>query len=147
MSGAELRQIVAGLGDGATVTAELPDNVSIGGPDRQPLLDVDPDLRALEKTSDAPSLPKPQQLAVATFRLGAQYVDPQAKVLVNGAACAGCSFTSTVAPQTGKSVIDVTISPGLPAGVHALQVLNPNGWASNEMPICVTDGVDVCTYQ
>lgn len=147
MSGSELRQIVAGLGDVATVTAELPENVSIGGADRQPLLDIDPDLRVLEVTSDAPSLPKPQALSVATFRLGAEYVDAKATVLVNGSPCEGCSFSETVAPGTGKRVIDVTVSPGLPAGVHALQVLNPNGWASNEMPVCVTDGVSVCTYQ
>jgi hypothetical protein len=51
------------------------------------------------------------------------------------------------APTTGKHAIDLTLRPGLPAGVHVLQVLNPNGWASNEMPICVTNGVDRCVYQ
>src|SRR5690606_17768461 len=35
--------------------------------------------------------------------------------------------------------IDMTIDPGLSPGVHVVQVLNPNGWASNEMPICVTN--------
>ncbi len=147
MSTAELRDVVKKLGDVVTVTAELPDNISIGGPDRQPLLDVDPDLRALEVTSDAPSVPKPPQNQVATIRLGAQYVDTAATVLVNGSPCPGCTFSPGVAPETGKGVIDLTLSPGLSAGVHVVQVLNPNGWASNEMPVCATNGVDVCTYE
>jgi hypothetical protein len=147
ISGADLRGLVQGLGDVATVTAELPDNISIGGADRQPLLDVDPDLRAAEVVGDAPSIPKPAQFASATFRLGAQYVEPQAKVLVNGLPCGTCSFVPVTAPATSKSAIDFTLDPGLPAGVHVIQVLNPNGWASNEMPICVTNGVDKCVYQ
>ncbi len=144
---AGLRDIVGKLGDVATVTAELPDNISIGGPDRQPLLDIDPDLRALETTGKPPSLPRPQQNAAATFRLGAEYVDSQAKVLVNGALCPTCSITPATAPTTGKNALNFTLNPGLPAGVHVVQVLNPNGWSSNEMPICVTNGVDVCIYQ
>jgi len=139
----ELRQLTATVGDVVTVTAELPAGMSIGGPDRQPLLDIDPDLRVLEANSDAPSLPRPPELQVATFRLGAWYVDPAASVLVNGQTCEGCSFVPSVA-GTGDPTIDLTLAPGLPAGVHVLQVLNPDGWASNEMPICVTNGVDVC---
>jgi len=122
-----------------TVTADLPENISIGGADRQPLLDVDPDRRAKEKNGDAPTLPRPWENETSTFRLGAQYVDPNAKVLVNGDLCEDCSFTPVVAPDTGKTAIDLTLDPGLPRGVHVLQVQNPNGWASNEMPLCVTN--------
>jgi hypothetical protein len=148
LSSLELRELVQEFGDVATVTAELPDNVSIGGPDRQPLLDIDPDTRAAEtRNSTPPGLPRPQELASATFRLGAEYVDPTAKILVNGASCPTCSLVPVTAPTTGKSAIDLTLEPGLTAGVHVLQVLNPNGWASNEMPICVTNGVDVCIYE
>ena len=122
-----------------TITADLPENISIGGSDRQPLLDVDPDLRALEVTGDAPGLPRPFENEAATFRVGAEYVDPAATVLIDGEACEGCSLTPAVAPSTGKNAVDMTIDPGLAKGVHVVQVLNPNGWSSNEMPICVTN--------
>lgn len=139
ISGAELRAKAAELGDFVTLTADLPSRITIGGADRQPLLDVDPDARAAEVTGDAPSLPRPFENETATFRLGAEYVEPNAKVLVNGAVCESCSFAPALAPTTGKNAIDMTIDPGLPRGVHVVQVLNPNGWASNEMPICVTN--------
>jgi hypothetical protein len=122
-----------------TITADLPENVSIGGADRQPLLDIDPDVRAAEVTGDAPGLPRPFENEPATFRLGAEYVDPDAKVLVNGEVCEGCSITPAVTPGTSKNAVDMTIDPGLAKGVHVVQVLNPNGWSSNEMPICVTN--------
>ncbi|RIL07351.1 MAG: hypothetical protein DCC71_03305 [Proteobacteria bacterium] len=136
---AELRALATSLGEVITVTADLPANVSIGGPDRQPLLDVDPDARAAETTGDAPTLPVPLENAPATFRLGAQYVDANARVLVNGELCETCSITPAVAPVTGASAIDMTVDPGLPHGVHVVQVQNRHGWASNEMPICVTN--------
>jgi hypothetical protein len=138
-SGAELRALAAAIGRVITITADLPANVSIGGPDRQPLLDVDPDVRAVEVTGDQPTLPRPFENEVATFRIGAEYVEDGAAVLLDGVVCEDCSFTPAVAPGTGKNAIDMTIDPGLPRGVHVVQVLNPNGWASNEMPICVTN--------
>jgi YVTN family beta-propeller protein len=135
----DLPGLAATTGEVLTVTADLPENVSIGGADRQPLLDVDPDARAAEVTGDAPTLPRPWHDEVSTFRLGAEYVDPNAKVLVNGDVCEDCSITPATAPDTGKNAVDMTIDPGLPLGVHVVQVLNPNGWASNEMPLCVTN--------
>jgi YVTN family beta-propeller protein len=135
----ELRALAERLDTVITVTADLPENISIGGADRQPLLDVDPDLRAAEVTGDAPGLPRPWENEATTFRLGAEYVDPAAKVLVNGDLCESCSFTPAVAPATGRNAIDVTLDPGLPRGVHVIQVQNPNGWQSNEMPLCVTN--------
>jgi hypothetical protein len=135
----ELRVRAAELGVVITVTADLPENISIGGADRQPLLDVDPDARALETTGDAPTLPRPFEGQAATFRLGAEYVDASGEVLVDGDLCAGCSFSPTSAPTTGANAIDMTIDPGLSRGVHVVQVQNPNGYPSNEMPICVTN--------
>jgi hypothetical protein len=127
------------LDSAVTVMADLPENISIGGEDRQPLLDVDPDVRAAEVTGDAPGLPRPFENETSTFRLGAEYVDPGATVLIDGETCEGCSFTPVVAPTTGKNAVDMTIDPGLAKGVHVVQVLNPNGWQSNEMPLCVTN--------
>jgi hypothetical protein len=134
-----LTALAANSGETITVTADLPENISIGGPDRQPLLDVDPDERAAEVTGDAPTLPRPWENEASTFRLGAEYVDPAAKVLVNGDLCETCSFTPAITPGIGANAIDMTVDPGLPRGVHVVQVLNPNGWASNEMPMCVTN--------
>ena len=123
----ELREWATQMGSAITVTADLPENMSIGGADRQPLLDVDPDRRAAEVTGDAPSLPRPLENAAATFRLGAQYVDPAASVLVDGDLCEDCSFTPTTTPSVGAPAIDMTIDPGLGHGVHVVQVQNPNG--------------------
>lgn len=135
----QLRALAPLLDSAVTVTADLPENISIGGADRQPLLDVDPDVRAAEVTGDAPGLPRPFENEAATFRLGAEYVDPAAKVLVDGDVCEGCSITPVVTPGTAKNAVDMTVDPGLAKGVHVVQVLNPNGWSSNEMPLCVTN--------
>lgn len=138
-SGGELRDLAASRGRPITITADLPPNVTIGGADRQPLLDIDPDVRAEETAGDQPGLPRPFYGEVATFRLGAEYVDPAAAVLVNGSLCEDCAIAPAVAPATGRSAVDMTLDPGLPAGVHVVQVLNPDGWSSNELPICVTN--------
>jgi YVTN family beta-propeller protein len=138
-TGADLRDLAAFLGETVTITADLPANMSIGGADHQPLLDVDPDARAAEKGGDAPTLPRPFEGESASFRLGAEYVDPAASILVDGDRCSDCSFTPATASNTGKSAIDVTIDHGMTHGVHVMQVLNPSGWASNEMPLCVAN--------
>lgn len=135
----QMRALAPMLKSPITITADLPENVSIGGSDRQPLLDIDPDERAEEVTGDAPGLPRPFENESATFRLGAEYVDPDATVLVDGELCEDCSFTPAVTPGTSKNAVDMTLDPGLAKGVHVVQVLNPNGWSSNEMPICVTN--------
>ncbi|MCG8592345.1 MAG: hypothetical protein MJE66_23890, partial [Proteobacteria bacterium] len=134
VSGEALRQIAAETDDVITVIAELPPNISIGGPDRQPLLDIDPDVRAAEEGGVAPAIPRPQAGEPAVFRLGAKYVDPSATVLINGAVCGDCSFVPGAA-EIGEPVIDVTVPGGFPAGINVMQVLNPDGWASNEMPV------------
>ncbi len=60
-------------------------------------------------------------------------------MLVDGDRCENCSFTPVVAPATGADAIDVTIDPGLDHGVHVVQVQNPAGYPSNEMPVCVSN--------
>ena len=138
-SSSDLRTRAAELNEVITVTADLPEKMSIGGADRQPLLDIDPDARALEVTGDAPTLPRPFEGQAATIRLGAEYVDAAGTVLVDGDLCEDCSFTPATAPTTGGNAIDMTIDPGLSHGVHVVQIQNPNGYPSNEMPICVTN--------
>jgi DNA-binding beta-propeller fold protein YncE len=135
LTSAALRGLVESTGQVVTITAELPPNVSIGGPDRQPLLFEDPDLRAAEQAGEPPSLPRPNASAQASFRLGAKYVEPGAKLLVNGAVCHACSFSFAVA-ATGEDAIDVVIpADAFEPGINVMQVLNPLGWASNEFPL------------
>ncbi len=125
------------LGTPVTVTAELPANISIGGADRQPLLDVDPDDRASEMIGDLLAIPEPTAAGGDTIRLGASYVDPAASVLVDGVLCAAptCSFVPALSAVEGLPVIDLFLGIALTPGTHVVQVQNPNGWVSNEMPI------------
>jgi DNA-binding beta-propeller fold protein YncE len=132
---AEFRARVVQLGAVYTLTAELPANVSIAGPDRQVLLDVDPDDRAEEAIGDLLAVPEPSAAGGDTIRIGAKYADPAASVLVDGVACAPCSLTLGTAPVTGEPIADVSLPLPLTPGIHVLQLLNPDGWMSNEMPI------------
>jgi len=125
---AELRGLPTSSGAPVMVTARLPGNVQIGGAARQPLLWV----------GGAPSLPTLNAGASnAQLTLSASYVEADATVLVDGAACAGCSLS------LGSGSVDVTLD-AVPAdpGVHVLQVLNPEGYASNELPLCVESTPD-----
>jgi hypothetical protein len=122
-------------GQALTVTAHLNPGVTIGGADRQPLLDVDPDEKAIEEIGTLLAIPRPAPEPGQSFRVGALYVDPAAQVLVDGAPCPACS----IAPGSTEngSYLDVTLAAALPLGTHVIQVLNPDGWASNELPIQV----------
>jgi len=125
---AELRALPASSGAPVTVTARLPANVQIGGAARQPLLWV----------GGAPSLPTLDAGASGVqLTVSASYVEADATVLVDGAACTGCSLS------LGSGSVDVTLD-AVPAdpGVHVLQVLNPEGYASNELPLCVESTPD-----
>lgn len=135
LTGAELRDRAVALGAVYTLTAELPANVSIGGADRQPLLDIDPDAKAAEQIGDLLAIPEPSAAGGDSVRLGAKYVDPDATVIVDGAVCGACGFALGTAPATGEPIADLTLALPLAPGVHVVQLLNPNGWMSNEMPI------------
>jgi len=123
LTGAQLRAFVVQVGFVATLTADLPETVQAGGP-RQPLLSP------LLPDPGTPEIPRPTAGGTASFTLAQSYVDAAARVLVDGAVCTTCSFTLPAAGQ-----IQLTISPVPAVGAHVVQVLNPNGLASNEMPI------------
>jgi len=133
-------QIRAGAVSGGavyTITAELPSGITGGGPDRQPLLDIDPDVLAAELVDgrgQAPGIPRPPAGAPATFRVGAKYVSLPARVLVDGAVCQGCGLSLATA-QSGAPAADVTLASGLAPGMHVIQVQNAAGWVSNELPV------------
>ena len=48
-------------------------------------------------------------------------------------------YAYVVIPANGDPVADVTLGPALTPGVHAVLMLNPGGWMSNELPIVVQD--------
>ncbi len=117
-TGASLRALVAGTpGAVLTITAEHAPAVQIGG--AQPLL--------------WGSVGRPQAGAQASFLLQSESVDPAAAVLVDGAVCAACSFALLDAADPKRMV--VTLDPAPTVGPHMIQVHNPDGLLSNEMPI------------
>ncbi|NNL66626.1 MAG: hypothetical protein HKP30_10310, partial [Myxococcales bacterium] len=122
----ELLQQVVDWDQSATFTAHLKGGISIGGADRQPLLHVDPDLKATEEIGDLLAIPRPAPLPNQTFRIGGIYVDPAATLLVNGAPCGDCSFVMGTTPN--GDYLDVTLVDALPYGTHVMQVMNPDGW-------------------
>jgi hypothetical protein len=137
-TGAQLRASPSMLGGAVTVTAELPGNVSIGGADRQPLLDIEPQSRAGEQIGDLLAIPRFPAGAPSSSLLGYAYVEPGASVYVDGVRCGasdGCSYT--LFPGGGFEGADVMALalPALTAGTHVVQVQNPAGWFSNEMPV------------
>ena len=112
-SAAELRRAPPVLGSAITVTADLPENMSIGGADRQPLLDVDPDARAAEQPVTRRRCRGPFANEPSSFRVGAEYVDPAATILVDGERCDELLVHPADDADVGANAIDMTIDPGL----------------------------------
>jgi YVTN family beta-propeller protein len=130
-TGAQLRLFPTAFpGEVLTLTAELPETVAAGGP-RQPLLSPD---GPAEVVGEGPPIPRPLGGSNATITLTQAYVDASAKVLVDGAVCSACSL-AFVTGGAGAPAVNITLAPAPAAGIHAVQVLNPNGLASNEMPL------------
>jgi DNA-binding beta-propeller fold protein YncE len=110
------------------IEADLPEGLRAGGAERQPLLFVD-------DGADGPALPRPRAGTTSAFTVFAAYVDAGAKVLVDGALCSACSASF----DAGAGSVDLTLAPApSPAGIHVIQLLNPQGFASNELPIVTT---------
>ncbi|HVP31815.1 MAG TPA: hypothetical protein VMW35_21915 [Myxococcota bacterium] len=130
LTGGQLRTLASVGGYAITLTADLAGPVVAGGP-RQPLLFPE----VVEALGSPPNIPRPTGGGTATVRIGQAYVDPAAKILVDGAVCGACSLALGTG-SGGVAIVDVTLAPVPPAGAaHALQVLNPSGLASNELPL------------
>jgi YVTN family beta-propeller protein len=121
---AELRTTGALLGLPVVVVADLPETLSAGGPARQPLVWL-PDAGPGNSIPNIPLLSG----GSGSFRAFAAYVAPGARVLVDGRLCASCS----VAPWDADE-IQVQLA-AQPLGLRMVQILNPEGFASNEIPV------------
>lgn len=107
-------------GETFTVTAELPAQL-VGGGTFQPLIGADP------VTVGSSS---------GSFRVVSRHVDPQAKVMIDGAVCPSCTLALQIgAGGQGADLLDLGYSGLDTRGMHVMQVLNPKGWASNELPV------------
>ena len=119
-----------GVTDGlrVIVTAELPAKLQAGGVARQPLLWV-------ADNAQGPAVPRIRAGTNGSFTAFAAYIDAGAKVLVNGALCTAC----TAVWNAGAGTVQVSLAPApAPAGTYVVQVMNPEGFASNEMPLVTT---------
>lgn len=117
---AALRDLSVDSGRTNVVTARLPQGMTIGGLDRQPLLWAD----------DRPNVTG----GSSTMTVQAAYVEPDAAILVDGVRCTTCSLA------LGGGTADLTLSPLPSNGLHVVQVHNPDAFASNELPFCVNGG-------
>jgi YVTN family beta-propeller protein len=130
---AALREEVRKSGAVITLRADLPGEVSPETP--QPLLNIDPADIAAEQVGDGPAIPRPVPGTAGDFTLGYAHVEAGATVLLDGADCGACGIA--LQPGGGFDGADVlTLSlPALEAGLHLVQVKNPEGLASNELPV------------
>jgi hypothetical protein len=110
------------------LTAELPEKLQAGGTARQPLLWV-------ADNAQGPAVPRIRAGTNGSFTAFAAYVDAGAKVLVNGTLCAACSATFNAGAGTAQ--VNLVSAPS-PAGTYVVQLLNPEGFVSNEMPLVTT---------
>jgi YVTN family beta-propeller protein len=118
-----------------TLTAALPENF---GSDPQPLLSVTTTGAGATGNPDLPVLPGDNPMTLVGID-----VHQDADVIVNGLvvsaslSCVGGSFTGSPPLCDSQTVeIDLTSIPS-PNGLHLLQVQNPLGPLSPELPICV----------
>jgi hypothetical protein len=117
-----------------TLTAHLRENVATNP---QPLLSITSNANG--PFGDNPNIPllpsgNPMVLRPTDVMANASvFVDGQPATLASPISCSG-SFPCT-APETLTIQLDLGAAP-LSVGLHLLQVQNPEGQLSNELPIC-----------
>jgi hypothetical protein len=122
---AALRAVGVADGKHVILTADLPEKLQAGGSARQPLLWV-------ADNAQGPALPRLRAGTNASFTAFAAYIEPGAKVLVNGTLCTNCAATY----NAGAGTVQVVVAPvPSPTGTYVVQVMNPEGFASNELPL------------
>jgi hypothetical protein len=124
-----------------TLTGALPQNFG-ADTHRQPLLSVNTIASGPTGNPDLPKLPEdnPMNLRAIDVR-GDAVILLNGEVVSGSISCVGGSFT----PYCDSQEIDLTLA-ALPAeGLHLLQVQNPGGPLSAELPICMdTQSVNDC---
>ncbi|NNL64685.1 MAG: hypothetical protein HKP30_00440 [Myxococcales bacterium] len=124
-----------------TFTGALPQNYGVST-HRQPLLGVTTTADGNTGNPDLPHLPADNPMTLQGIDVRSDAVIIVDGDVVSGSiSCTGGSFT----PYCDSEVISLTLSVVPPEGLHLLQVQNPNGPLSVEMPICVDNtGVGAC---
>ena len=116
----------------ATLTAYLPQN---HGTDPMPLLSVNTDADGATGNPDLPVLPGDNPMNLEGIDvLASPQILVDGQVVAGSVTCVSGSFNPTCDTQTVQ--ITLTSNPS-PNGLHLLQVQNPKGAISNELPICV----------
>jgi hypothetical protein len=127
-----LRSMIDAADDAMTLTAELRAQV---GSTPQPLLSVSANGDGPTGNPDLPVLPGDNPMALEGIDIhqdATLFVDGQP--VSGGIACLGGSFT----PYCDSELLGLGLtSDPSPNGLHLLQVQNPQGLLSNELPICV----------
>jgi hypothetical protein len=111
-----------------TKTGPQPLLATLGDPDPDPGPIGDPPLPNPSSASDPPA-----------FAVEGVDVSSTASVFVNGQLASGATLGCDAGASggfcnDGSVTIDLASSPG--AGLHLLQVQNPSGLLSNELPVC-----------
>jgi YVTN family beta-propeller protein len=124
----------------ATLTGQLPINVGAAG-FPQPLLGTPPCSPSCTGVTGDPPLPSLSSSGSSdppAFNVSGTDVRTDALLYLDGqpvGGTIGCSSSTPPFCNNGTISIDLTVRP--PAGLHLLQVQNPKGMLSNELPMCV----------
>ncbi len=133
---------LAAAGDATlTFTGALPQNYG-AATHRMPLLSQVGNGNGATGNPDLPVLPaeNPMTLVGVDVRGDAQII-VDGQVVSGSISCQGGSFT----PYCDSQTVVISLSSVPPNGLHLLQVQNPHGPLSPEMPICVDNsGVNAC---
>jgi hypothetical protein len=116
----------------ATLTGQLPANV--GKPGRLPPLLATLGVSGPTGSPDLPVLPGDNPMTLAGFG-----VEDGAAIVVDGQPVSGTLACSggTFSPHCSSEEVVITLDSVPSNGTHLLQLQNPDGLLSNEVPLCV----------
>jgi hypothetical protein len=119
-----------------TLTAELRANVG-------DLLQLPQPVLAPNTLREDDSIPAVVQAGASPVAFNARGVDVRAnpQILVDGQVASGSvfCFSGSFNPFCSTGIVQITLSDGLSQGLHLVQVQNPKGLLSNELPVCANN--------
>jgi YVTN family beta-propeller protein len=119
-----------------TLTAELRANVG-------DLLQLPQPVLAPNVVKEDDSIPRVVQAGGSSVTVTAAGIDVRdnPQILVDGQLASGSvgCFNGSFNPFCSTGVVEITLSDGLAQGLHLVQVQNPKGLLSNELPVCAAN--------